>query len=276
MTDPIVTAEYLKDHFNDPELIILDASEKDNKSNLKSAYPNLAIQSARFFDSQNTFKDRKNSIPNMIPTSEVFDEGCRKLGINKNSKIVIYDNLGVYNSPRAWWMFKVMGHADVSVLDGGLPEWIRLGYKTQSISKQKFSLGNFKSNYQPHLIKNHHQILENLSTREFRLIDARSNGRFHANSPEPRVDLKGGHIPNSLNLPFSEVVKNGKYLSKSRLEEIVRELNLGDETLVFTCGSGITACIILLAIEQVKSNPKALYDGSWSEWGQLDGVPINQ
>lgn len=273
---PIVTNEWLYHNLNDPNLIILDASERENKSNLKTDHPNLQLPGARFFDTKNVFRDKNNPIPNMIPSAEVFEEGCQRLGINKKSKIVIYDNLGVYNSPRVWWMFKIMGHNSVSVLDGGLPHWIRSGYETQSCLSTDYPLGDFQSDYQPERVKQHHQVSTNLSRKDFKVIDARSNGRFHGTTPEPREDLKGGHIPNSLNLPFNEVLKDGKFLPQKELSSVIAKLNIEDELLVFTCGSGITACIILLALEIIKTNPKSLYDGSWSEWGQLDGVSINQ
>ncbi len=276
MKSTIVSVAWLSDHINDPNIIILDTSEKQNKSNLITEYPDLQINGARYFDTKNVFRDKENHIPNMLPNPSEFEKGCRKLGINNNSKIIVYDNLGVYNSPRVWWMFRVMGHEAVAVLDGGLPEWIKAGNETELIKNDEIEEGYFSSNFQPNKIKNASEVMANITAQNFTLIDARSIGRFYGSSPEPRADLKGGHVPESLNLPFSSVIENGKFLSKGDLARKLSELNIGGEPLVFTCGSGITACIILLAAELVNDNPKSLYDGSWSEWGQLEGAPISQ
>lgn len=276
MKSTVVSSQWLNTHFQDEDIVILDASEKENKSDLKTEYPDLQIVGARYFDTKNTFRDKSNPIPNMLPKPPDFESECRKLGIKTDSRIVIYDNLGVYNSPRVWWMFKVMGHKSVAVLDGGLPDWVNSGYKTESIKDNSARDGNFVSNFQPHLVKVAAEVLDNVSSKNCTVIDARSSGRFHGTSPEPRADLKGGHIPNSINLPFSEVLRNGKFIAKDDLRTVVSKLNISNKPLIFSCGSGITACIILLAMELVNSNPKSIYDGSWSEWGQLDGVPISQ
>lgn len=271
-----VSSQWLSENIEDPNLIILDASEKSNKSNLRSEFLSLQIPKARYFDTKNSFTDKESAIPNMMPSPTVFQEGCRELGIQKKSKIVVYDNLGIYNSPRVWWMFKVMGHESIAVLDGGLPEWIKNKHKTETIESIKYPQGDFTSHFKPHLVKGASAILNNINSCEFTVLDARSTGRFHGTSPEPRADLKGGHIPDSINLPFTDVLKDGKLLPKKELEQKLSELNLKDKPLTFTCGSGITACIILLALETIYDNPKSFYDGSWSEWGQLEGVPISQ
>lgn len=276
MTSTTISSKWLFDNFNNKDLVILDASEKENKSNLTTEYLDQQIIGARYFDTKNTFKDKSNPIPNMLPKAEDFERECRKLGINTNSKIIIYDNLGVYNSPRVWWMFKAMGHESVAVLDGGLPDWINSGYPVESIKENIVGEGDFIAYFQPQLVKDASDILSNIESQNFTLIDARSSSRFYGTSPEPRNDLKGGHVPNSINLPFTEVIKDGKFLPKGDLARIISQLNIGDKPLAFTCGSGITACIILLAIELINNSSKSLYDGSWSEWGQLDGVPISQ
>ncbi|MFK7954275.1 MAG: sulfurtransferase, partial [Ekhidna sp.] len=271
-----VSSKWLSENLEDPDLIILDASEKSNVSNLKSEFPDLQIPKARYFDTKNSFTDKENSIPNMLPSPTLFQEGCRKLGIEKKSKIVVYDNLGIYNSPRVWWMFKLMGHKSVAVLNGGLPDWIKNKYKTEPIESIEYEQGDFISHFQPNLVKDASVILNNIHSHNFIVLDARSSGRFHATAPEPRADLKRGHIPDSINLPFTEVLTDGKLIPKKELEQRLSKLELKNKPLAFTCGSGITACIILLALETINNNPKSLYDGSWSEWGQLEGVPVNQ
>ena len=270
MQKPLVSVTWLHENFDNPDLIILDASPPNNKSNLVATFPGIQIKGARFFDMKNSFSDLENPIPNMLPSPEQFEEACRKLGINKNSKIIVYDNLGIYTSPRVWWMFRAMGHHEIAVLDGGLSAWKNAGYDCETSTKTAHSPGNFEATYQPALVKGVENVLQNINKEKALVIDARSTGRFHGTAPEPRTNLKGGHIPKSLNLPFGQVLKEGHFLPKDELEKAFQSLNLDDRPLVFTCGSGITACVIMLASELVLDNPKAVYDGSWSEWGLLE------
>lgn len=272
MTNPIVSAAWLQEHLNDSNLIILEARLDQNQSNLENQNPDLQIKGARLFDIKNNFSDTSNPLPNTFPSEEKFTAESQKLGINSNSTIVVYDTLGIYSSPRAWWMFKAMGHSNVFVLDGGFPEWIKEGYPTEKQQQTTYSKGNFEAKFQPELIKNKEQILENISSKKAVLMDARSADRFHATLEEPRVGLRSGHIPGSINVPYTELQQNGKFKSKEELKQI---LKLNDQPLYFTCGSGITACIVLLATELISDNPKAVYDGSWTEWGSTD-LPIEK
>ena len=272
MANPIVSASWLHANLNNPELIVLEARLEQNQSNLENQNPDLQIKGARLFDIKNNFSNTANPLPNTFPSTEQFTAEAQKLGINKNSLIVVYDTLGIYSSPRAWWMFKAMGHSAVFVLDGGLPEWIKGGFPTEKQQGTIYPKGDFEGKFQPELIKNKEQILENISSKEAVLMDARSSDRFHAVQEEPRAGMRSGHIPGSINVPFTELQRDGKYKPKTELTEI---LKLNDQPLYFTCGSGITACIVLLACELISDNPKAVYDGSWTEWGPSD-LPVEK
>ncbi|MGB5205912.1 MAG: sulfurtransferase [Eudoraea sp.] len=265
MTEPLVSSSLLNNNLEDPDLIVLDASPKTEKPD----FENIGIKGARHFDLKYEFSDTASELPNTLPSPKQFENSCRKLGINNSSKIVVYDNLGIYISPRVWWMFKVMGHQNIAVLNGGLPEWISQGYETVQQKENNIKPGDFESKFQPEMVKDYDFVLSNVISQASVLIDARSPGRFNGIAPEPREGLPSGNIPASLNLPYTEVLEQGKYKSKKALKAIFNKLDINEKPLVFSCGSGVTACIILLASEFVLMNDKSVYDGSWTEWAQI-------
>lgn len=272
MTTPTVTANWLNANLTDPNLVILDASPTSNVSGLKSELDGIRIPGARYFDLKKRFSDLNAEMPNTLPTAEAFERECQKLGINSTDKIVVYDNLGIYTSPRVWWMFLAMGHQQIAVLDGGLPEWKSQGFETETIKENLFPKGNFHSKPNRNLLTKMEEVVDNLDTKTAIVIDARSEGRFLGSAPEPRAGLKSGKIPGSKNLPFGKVLENGKLKSTDELRAIFDDLKLETRPIVFSCGSGLTACIILLAAELVSENPKSVYDGSWTEWTQKQNM----
>lgn len=273
MSGPIVSSNWLHAHLTDPNLVILDASPKENKAGIASALSGQYIKNSRLLDI-NSFSDSSSHLPSMLPHPEVFQKASRNLGINNNSTIVIYDNLGVYMSPRVWWMFKAMGHENIYILDGGLPDWVAQGFEVKTSLKSNFEHGNFTARYNPGLVAGLSTVVDNLQSKQSILIDARSEGRFNGTAPEPRKGLRSGHIPYSVNIPFELVLVNGKYKSKDELQRIFDGFQLENKPLIFSCGSGVTACIVLLAAELVIKNHKSVFDGSWTQWALSEHLPV--
>ena len=264
---PIVSSKWLLENLSDPDLVLLNASPSSNVSGLKSKLDKIQIAGSRTFDLKENFSDKNSALPNTLLSPEDFQMEVRQLGINQNSKIVVYDNLGIYTSPRVWWMFKTMGHQEVAVLNGGLPDWVNNGYATEPIQQYSYGSGDFIASLNSDLVKGFDVMLSCSTNQEAVIFDARSKGRFDGTAPEPRAGLRSGSIPNSLNLPWKEVLVDGKFKSTMELREIFSEVKKED-AVVFSCGSGLTACIILLAASLVLDNRMGVYDGSWTEWAQ--------
>ncbi|MEL7120360.1 MAG: sulfurtransferase [Bacteroidota bacterium] len=264
----IVSAEWLNKNLDNPNLVLLDASMDANTDESQNEKAVVTIPSARKFDLKNVFRDKSNPFPNTVPQPEEFELECQKIGINKDSEIIVFDKRGIYLSPRVWWLFNVMGHKNIAVLDGGLPNWMEEGFPITDQYLEEFESGNFKANFDKDLVIGFQQVKENIKQKDFTIVDARSNGRFNGTESEPRKHLKSGSIENSVNIHFQEVLSNGKFKSKEELNELFMEKLKGEKELVFSCGSGITACIIMLAAQIGYGESKKIYDGSWTEWAE--------
>ncbi|WP_299224418.1 sulfurtransferase [uncultured Psychroserpens sp.] len=268
----LVSIEWLKKNLNKKDLILLDSSLTKTADGKNSEFKDITIPSARYFDLTANFSDKNSHLPNTIPSKEQFELECRKLGISQSSEIVIFDNLGIYSSPRAWWMFKAMGHDKVSVLDGGLKTWIKRGLPTEKRTKSSYEFGTFEASLNEDYIVNYSTIRKNIEKRTFTLIDARSEDRFNGIIEEPRKELKSGHIKESINIPYKEVLTDGKYKSKEELKKLFSDKCNIEDDFVFSCGSGLTACIVLLACEIAIKKSRYVYDGSWTEWAEKNNL----
>ena len=273
----LVDVVWLDSHINDPNLIILDTSVKPVVSGFVSvndlSESPIFIPGARVFDLENRFCDLKTDLPHMMPTASQFEKEFRSLGINENSIIVVYDDVGVYSSPRAWWMIRAMGHKRVAVLDGGLPAWLEAGLKVTETNEtpqveEGNHIGGFVAREQKGFFVNADVVSETLcDQRRCCVIDARSSDRFYAKAPEPRAGVRSGHIPGSKNLPFTVVLKNGCMRDPKTLREIFEDFMILDNKIIFTCGSGLTACVLLFGAYLAGLRSLSIYDGSWADWG---------
>ena len=265
ITNSLISVQTLAENLSAKNLIILDASMKP-VTNVGDAIAETYIPNSLRFDFDNDIKEMNTSLPHMMPSPEFFTDEVQKLGINKDSAIVVYDNVGIYASPRAWWMFRAMGHEQVAVLDGGLPAWINAGYETAPTLKgQPAQRGDFISNPQTDSFIDSSYVLKAIHNPQLTIFDARAEGRFDGAEPEPRPNMKRGHIPNSINIPFSSVLESGKMKSKSELQSMFESYK--DNQKVFYCGTGVTACTLALAADQAGQKNFSVYDGSWAEWG---------
>jgi len=268
------SAKWLKEHLSDPDLVILDASMVKMPNGHLIPPAKNCIPGAKRFNYDTEICDQSTNLPHMLPGEKEFQSAVQPLGINSNSTIVIYDRIGVFASPRAWWMFKVMGHQNVFVLDGGYPKWQEAGFATETNFSKSNSKGDFSAVLDTQKIVHQNDILENIKSQSNQLIDARSLARFHAKEPEPRPGLAGGHIPNSICLPFTDLLDGGLLKSPQQLVEIFADrLTNQNRNIIFSCGSGVTACILALGASECGIDNYAVYDGSWTEWALDDGTP---
>ena len=267
MNPSIVTAAWLNTNLYTENLVILDCTLKNQLLKQPLEIQDVQIENARFFDLKFKFSDLTNEFPTAYPSETQFETEAQNLGINDDSIIVVYDANGIYSSPRVWWLFKSMGHQAVYVLDGGLPEWIKNDFPTESKSEKTYLKGNFKANLDASIVRRFDDVFNNLSTKKELVIDVRSEDRFNGIVKEPREGLRSGQIENSINIPYTKVLKNGTFETQDNLKKLFKSLEIEDRPIVFSCGSGITACVMYLASEGILKNKKAVYDGSWTEWG---------
>jgi thiosulfate/3-mercaptopyruvate sulfurtransferase len=270
---PLVTTQWLADHLGESGLVVLDASwylpnvGRDAAQEYRTAH----IPGALFYD-LDQLSDPDTPLPHMLDTAERFAAAMSALGVGDDDLVVAYDGSGAnLSAARAWWTFKVFGHDAAAVLDGGLAAWQREGRPVESGVATR-PPARFTARYRSELVRSIDQVRTALATGTEQVLDARSAGRFHGREPEPRPGLRSGHMEGSHNLPYPELVgPDGRLLSPEVLTDRLRTAGLDlTRPVITSCGSGVSACALLLALERVGHQQHALYDGSWAEWGKRD------
>lgn len=272
----LVSTDWLAQHLKDPDLRIIDASwhMPDTGRDAKAEYMAAHIPGARFFDIDD-ISDHRSDLPHMAPPVEKFISRMRAMGIGDGHQVVVYDTSGLFSAARVWWTFRLMGKMDVAVLDGGLPKWQAEGHEIEDMPPMVRDR-HITVQRQSGLVKDVTQVASASKLAEVEIIDARSAARFKGEAAEPRPGLRSGHIPNSKNLPFGSLLNSNSTLKA--LDELRATFEAAGVDLskpaITTCGSGVTAAILSLALERIGHRNHALYDGSWSEWGMFDDLPI--
>jgi thiosulfate/3-mercaptopyruvate sulfurtransferase len=270
--DVIVEANWLHENLENSRLIILDATIKKVSSLPNKILQHEQIKNSLFFDLKNTFSIQESKFPNTVLDVSTFEVEAKKLGINLDSCIVVYDQVGIYSSPRVWWLFKLMGFENIAVLNGGFPQWKLNNYPSTTKKINLLSMGNFVTKYHSSLCISKEKVFGSLLNNDSKVLDARSHCRFEGTSPEPRKGLPSGRIPYSSNIPFCEVLDDSRLKSKAELEKIFKPF-VSNSKIIFSCGSGITACILALAYNYIGKYNYTVYDGSWTEWASNVSLP---
>ncbi|WP_068089182.1 3-mercaptopyruvate sulfurtransferase [Polycladidibacter stylochi] len=275
LNDPIVSVSWLQQHLDAPDLVVVDGSWylPDMARDPIADYQKEHIPGAIFFDID-AISDQQTDLPHMVPSAEQFASAMRQLGINDGQTIVVYDGMGLFSAARVWWMFKLFGVERVYLLDGGLPAWKAENLPlTDKLTER--SSGQFTPKLNHELMRNLDQVKTALDDGKTLVLDARGPDRFAGNMPEPRPGVRPGHMKGAKNLPFSSLLRDGKMLASADLKALFSSYNLNDNTPVITsCGSGVTAAVISLALTRIGHPNHALYDGSWAEWGSSKQVEV--
>ena len=276
-TDPLVSTEWLAAHINDANVKVLDASFKlpGVLPLPKDDYLAAHLPGAVFFD-VDAVSDHSNPLPHMFPGVEQFGRDVGQLGISNADTVVLYDAGGWVAAPRAWWMFLSYGHSNVRILNGGLKKWRAEGRATES-GEVKPKPATFKASYDAKRVRSMQQLIANVESRAEQVIDARPAERFEGRAAEPRAGIRSGHIPGARNVPYAGLF-NAATGEMKPLDDL-RAAFTGagvkfDAPIVTSCGSGVSAGVLTLALYRLGITDTALYDGSWSEWGQEKGPPI--
>ncbi len=274
----LVSTDWLAAHLADPDLRVLDASWYLPQMNrdARAEYAEEHIPGARYFDIDE-ISDQRSELPHMAPPPEKFISRMRAMGVGDGHQVVVYDGMGIFSAARVWWTFKLMGKADVAVLDGGLPKWKAEGRELEDLPPVVRDR-HITVQRQAHLVRDVAQVAAASKLGDWQIVDARAADRFRGEAEEPRPGLRAGHIPNSLNLPFGQLLNpDGTMKDAAGLRAAFAAAGVDlDRPVITTCGSGVTAAVISLALELLGHPRHSLYDGSWSEWGMYPDLPIGK
>ena len=273
---PLVSTEWLRQRLDAPDIVVLDASwylpaaGRDPEAEYRAAH----IPGAVRFDID-AMSDTESGLPHMMPRPEVFASRMRALGVGDGMHIVVYDGPGLFSAPRVWWMLRTFGVRDVCVLDGGLPAWIAAGYPTEEGEPWVRDRRHFSARLDHGAVADASDVARALAGGTAQVVDARSAPRFRGEEAEPRPGVRPGHMPGARNLHYAALLADGHLKAPDALRAVFAENGIDpDRPVVTTCGSGVTAAIVALALEQMGRPARALYDGSWSEWGADPSRPV--
>lgn len=273
-----ITPDDLGDKLGKDDLSLVDASwylPAQNRD-ARAEFAQARIPGAVFFDID-TISDQDTNLPHMLPSADSFARAAGELGISSNDEIVVYDGPGLFSAARVWWMFRVMGCEKVCILDGGFDRWKIDGRPVETTPPVKPKAVRFEARIDKSRVASIEDIKANLKLGQSLILDARAFDRFAGKAPEPRAGLRSGHVPGSHSLPFDRLVEAGKLKDIDELQKILREFPIeGSQEVITSCGSGVTAAVLTLALESTGHTANRLYDGSWAEWGQAENAPVAQ
>lgn len=272
----LVSTQWLADHISSPDLRIIDASWylPDMNRDGRTEYDRGHIPGARFFDIDE-ISDTRSELPHMAPPVEKFMSRMRAMGVGDGHQVVVYDGAGLFSAARVWWLFRLMGKTDVAVLDGGYPKWIAEGRETEDLPPVLRDR-HITVQRQAHLVRDVTQVAAASKLKDHAIVDARGPGRFKGTEPEAREGLRSGHIPSSRNVYFRTLLNEDQTMkSANDIRDVFHEAGVDlQKPVITTCGSGVTAAILSLALERIGNRNHALYDGSWAEWGQFQQLAV--